>query len=233
MNLVIPGPEQPLVDGIETVFRRGERSSYAPQARSKLTKAFTVGIAVFGPSERAAAMEGSKAFSKDFMARHNIPTAEYRNFTDHAAAVQYVKSIDHPVVLKASGLAAGKGVIIPASTEEALAGLEDIMVSKEFGDAGSEIVVEEFLTGQELSILAFSDGYTALALPAAQDHKRIGDGDTGLNTGGMGTYSPAPVATKEIEAEIMRKIVQPTIDGMRKDGTLRVVARDPRRCDRQ
>lgn len=231
MNLVIPGPEQPLVDGIETVFRRGERSSYAPQARSKLTKACTVGIAVFGPSERAAAMEGSKAFSKDFMARHNIPTAEYRNFTDHAAAVQYVKSIDHPVVLKASGLAAGKGVIIPASTEEALAGLEDIMVSKEFGDAGSEVVVEEFLTGQELSILAFSDGYTALALPAAQDHKRIGDGDTGLNTGGMGTYSPAPVATKEIEAEIMRKIVQPTIDGMRKDGTLRVMGRDPSRCD--
>lgn len=163
-------------------------------------------------------MEGSKAFSKDFMARHNIPTAEYRNFTDHAAAVEYVKSVNHPVVLKASGLAAGKGVIIPTSTEEALAGLNDIMVSKEFGDAGSEVVVEEFMTGQELSILAFSDGYTALALPAAQDHKRIGEGDTGLNTGGMGTYSPAPVATKEIEAEIMRKIVQPTIDGMRKDG---------------
>lgn len=163
-------------------------------------------------------MEGSKAFSKDFMARHNIPTAEYRNFTDHAAAVEYVKSVNHPVVLKASGLAAGKGVIIPNSTEEALAGLNDIMVSKEFGDAGSEVVVEEFMTGQELSILAFSDGYTALALPAAQDHKRIGEGDTGLNTGGMGTYSPAPIATKEIEAEIMRKIVQPTIDGMRKDG---------------
>ncbi|GAA5865437.1 hypothetical protein JCM3774_005636 [Rhodotorula dairenensis] len=199
VNLVIPGPEQPLVDGIETVFRH-------------------VGIPVFGPSQRAAAMEGSKAFSKDFMARHNIPTAEYRNFTDHAAAVEYVKSINHPVVLKASGLAAGKGVIIPSSTEEALAGLNDIMVSKEFGDAGSEVVVEEFMTGQELSILAFSDGYTALALPAAQDHKRIGEGDTGLNTGGMGTYSPAPAATKEVEAEIMRKIVQPTIDGMRKDG---------------
>ncbi|GAA5844448.1 hypothetical protein JCM11251_001666 [Rhodosporidiobolus azoricus] len=199
VNLVIPGPEQPLVDGIETVFRH-------------------VGIPVFGPTVRAAAMEGSKAFSKDFMARHNIPTAEYRNFTSHSDAVEYVKSVNHQVVLKASGLAAGKGVIIPETKEEALAGLNDIMVSKEFGAAGEEVVVEEFLTGQELSILAFSDGYTALALPAAQDHKRIGEGDTGLNTGGMGTYSPAPAATKEIEVEIMRTVVQPTIDGMRKDG---------------
>ncbi|BGP15298.1 hypothetical protein JCM10213_002987 [Rhodosporidiobolus nylandii] len=199
VNLVIPGPEQPLVDGIETVFRQ-------------------VGIPVFGPSVRAAQMEGSKAFSKDFMARHNIPTAEYRNFTSHSEAVEYVKSVSHNVVLKASGLAAGKGVIIPATKEEALAGLNDIMVSKEFGAAGEEVVVEEFMTGQELSILAFSDGYTALALPAAQDHKRIGEGDTGLNTGGMGTYSPAPCATKEIEEKIMKTIVQPTIDGMRKDG---------------
>ncbi|GAA5866548.1 hypothetical protein JCM8547_005453 [Rhodosporidiobolus lusitaniae] len=199
INLVIPGPEQPLVDGIEAVFRH-------------------VGIPCFGPSPRAALMEGSKAFSKDFMARHNIPTAEYRNFTSHADAVEYVKSVSHNVVLKASGLAAGKGVIIPTSKEEAIAGLNDIMVSKEFGTAGEEVVVEEFMTGQELSILAFSDGYTALALPAAQDHKRIGEGDTGLNTGGMGTYSPAPAATKDVEAQIMKTIVQPTIDGMRKDG---------------
>ncbi|BGP07317.1 Bifunctional purine biosynthetic protein ADE5,7 [Rhodotorula toruloides] len=199
VNFVVVGPEQPLVDGIEGVFRKA-------------------GIPVFGPNVRAAAMEGSKAFSKDFMARHSIPTAEYRNFTSHSAAVEYVKSVSHDVVLKASGLAAGKGVIIPSSKEEAIAGLNDIMVSKEFGAAGEEVVVEEFMTGQELSILAFSDGYTALALPAAQDHKRIGEGDTGLNTGGMGTYSPAPVATKEVEAEIMRTIVQPTIDGMRKDG---------------
>lgn len=163
-------------------------------------------------------MEGSKTFSKDFMDRHSIPTAAYRNFTDHADAVAYVKSVNHPVVIKASGLAAGKGVIIPETTEEALAGLNDIMVSKEFGAAGEEVVVEEFLTGQEISILAFSDGYTALALPGAQDHKRIGDGDTGPNTGGMGTYSPAPCATKEVEAEIFKTIVQPTIDGMRKDG---------------
>lgn len=163
-------------------------------------------------------MEGSKAFSKDFMARHNIPTAEYRNFTDHAAAVEYVKAINHDVVLKASGLAAGKGVIIPTSKEEALAGLNDIMVSKEFGVAGEEVVVEEFLTGQELSILTFSDGYTTLSLPPAQDHKRIGEGDTGPNTGGMGTYSPAPAATPSVVEEIQRTIIQPTVDGMRKDG---------------
>ena len=178
----------------------------------------TVGIPVFGPTVEAAAMEGSKAFSKDFMARHNIPTAAYRNFTNHSAAVEYVKSVDHSVVIKASGLAAGKGVIIPTTTEEAVAALKDIMVSKEFGSAGEEVVVEEFLTGQEISILAFSDAYTALALPGAQDHKRIGEGDTGPNTGGMGTYSPAPCSTKEVEAEIMKTVVQPTIDGMRKDG---------------
>ncbi|GAA5994408.1 bifunctional aminoimidazole ribotide synthase/glycinamide ribotide synthase [Rhodotorula paludigena] len=199
INLCVVGPEQPLVDGVETVFR-------------------AVGIPVFGPSVRAAAMEGSKAFSKDFMARHNIPTAEYRNFTDHAAAVEYVKAINHDVVLKASGLAAGKGVIIPTSKEEALAGLNDIMVSKEFGVAGEEVVVEEFLTGQELSILTFSDGYTTLSLPPAQDHKRIGEGDTGPNTGGMGTYSPAPAATPSVVEEIQRTIIQPTVDGMRKDG---------------
>ncbi|GAA5872176.1 hypothetical protein JCM1840_006343 [Sporobolomyces johnsonii] len=199
VNLVIPGPEQPLVDGIEGAFRQ-------------------VGIPVFGPSVRAAAMEGSKTFSKVFMSRHDIPTAAFRNFTDYEAALEYVQAVDHPIVIKASGLAAGKGVIIPETKEEAVAGLKDIMVSKEFGRAGEEVVVEEFLTGQELSILAFSDGYTALALPGAQDHKRIGEGDTGPNTGGMGTYSPAPCATKEVEAEIMRTVVQPTIDGMRKDG---------------
>ncbi|KAM0788795.1 Bifunctional purine biosynthetic protein ADE5,7 [Microbotryomycetes sp. NB124-2] len=199
VNLVVIGPEQPLVDGLEGPFRK-------------------VGIPVFGPTKQAAQMEGSKAFSKDFMARHSIPTAEYRNFTDHAQAVEYVKSVKHNVVIKASGLAAGKGVIIPETTEEALAALKDVMVSKEFGTAGEEVVVEEFLTGQEISILAFSDGYTALALPGAQDHKRIGEGDTGLNTGGMGTYSPAPCAPKEVEQQIMRTIVQPTINGMRKDG---------------
>ena len=165
-------------------------------------------------------MEGSKTFSKDFMARHDIPTASYRNFRDHAAALAYVSSINHPIVIKASGLAAGKGVLIPTTKEEAVEGLKQCMLDKNFGPAGDEIVVEEFLTGQELSILAFSDGYTALALPGAQDHKRIGDGDTGPNTGGMGVYAPTPCATKDVEEEIMRTIVQPTIDGMRRDGTL-------------
>lgn len=169
---------------------------------------------------RAAAMEGSKTFSKDFMARHDIPTASYRNFRDHAAALAYVSSVEHPIVIKASGLAAGKGVLIPTTKEEAIDGLKQCMLDKDFGPAGDEIVVEEFLTGQELSILAFSDGYTALCLPGAQDHKRIGDGDTGPNTGGMGVYAPAPCATKEVEEEIMRTIVQPTIDGMRRDGAL-------------
>lgn len=180
----------------------------------------SVGIPVFGPTLRAAAMEGSKTFSKLFMDRHSIPTAAYQNFSDYPSALAYVQSVSHPIVIKASGLAGGKGVLIPTTTEEAIEGLKSIMVSKEFGSsAGEEVVIEEFLTGQELSILAFSDGYTVLALPGAQDHKRIGEGDTGPNTGGMGAYAPAPCATKEMEKEIMDTIVQPTIDGMRKDGT--------------
>ena len=176
------------------------------------------GIPVFGPTANAAAMEGSKTFSKSFMSRHNIPTAAYENFSSFDAAHAYLKSISHPIVIKASGLAGGKGVLIPSTTEEAIQGLKDLMVLKEFGQAGEEVVIEEFMTGQELSILAFSDGYTVLALPGAQDHKRIGEGDTGLNTGGMGAYAPAPCATKEIEEEIMRTIVRPTIAGMRKEG---------------
>lgn len=165
-------------------------------------------------------MEGSKAFSKDFMERHKIPTAQYRNFASDAfaEAKAFVESAPFPVVLKASGLAAGKGVLIPESKAEAIAGLESIMVKKEFGAAGDEVVIEEFLTGQELSILALSDGYTVVALPGAQDHKRIGDGDTGPNTGGMGAYSPTPVATEALTQECLTSIIQPTIDGMRKDG---------------
>ncbi|TRM65924.1 aminoimidazole ribonucleotide synthetase [Schizophyllum amplum] len=201
ISLVLPGPEQPLVDGVETYFRK-------------------VGIPVFGPSAAAARMEGSKAFSKDFMARHNIPTAAFRTFSSSQfeEACTYVKTCGHDVVLKASGLAAGKGVLIPSSTEEAIAGLESIMVKNAFGSAGSEVVVEELLTGDEISILAFSDGYTIVPLPAAQDHKRIGEGDTGLNTGGMGAYAPAPAATPAIMDQITRECLQPTIAGMRRDG---------------
>lgn len=199
VGLVVPGPEQPLVEGVEGWFRK-------------------VGIPVFGPSIKAARLEGSKTFSKDFMAKHGIPTAEYANFTDIEAAKKYVAGVNHRVVIKASGLAAGKGVLIPETKEEAYAALDEIMADRAFGDAGDEVVVEEFLEGDELSILAFSDGYTIVDLPPAQDHKRAGDGDTGLNTGGMGAYSPTPLATKSLVDEIRTKILKPTIDGMRRDG---------------
>ncbi|OBZ91208.1 Bifunctional purine biosynthetic protein ADE1 [Choanephora cucurbitarum] len=199
VNLVVPGPEQPLVDGISGVFKK-------------------VGIPCFGPSPKAAQMEGSKAFSKDFMKKHNIPTAAYENFTDYEKAKAYVESVNHKVVLKASGLAAGKGVLMPENKQEALEGLKFIMVDKEFGEAGSEVVVEECLEGQELSFLAFSDGYTVVPLPPAQDHKRAHDGDLGPNTGGMGCYAPTPIGTQSLIEEVKRTILQPTIDGMRRDG---------------
>ena len=216
VNLVIPGGEQTLVDGIEGQFRHGELASH-DVCGTELTCG-AVGIPVFGPSVKAAMMEGSKTFSKDFMARHNIPTAVYGNFTKYEDAVAFLDKVDYQVVIKASGLAAGKGVLIPETKEEAKTALQQIMVDKVFGRAGDEVVIEECLTGQELSVLAFSDGYTVVPMPAAQDHKRIGEGDTGLNTGGMGAYSPAPVATKEVEAEIYSTIVKPTIDGLRHDG---------------
>jgi len=198
INLVVPGPEAPLVDGIEGYFR-------------------DAGIRCYGPSKLAARMEGSKTFSKDFMKRHSIATAAYENFSDYESAKKYLDSIDHNVVLKASGLAAGKGVIIPATKEEAQAALKEIMLDKEFGSAGDEVVIEEFLEGDELSILSFSDGHTIRSLPPAQDHKRIFDGDQGPNTGGMGCYAPTKLASKELIAEVEKTILQPTIDGMRKE----------------
>ncbi|EKM48852.1 uncharacterized protein PHACADRAFT_54938, partial [Phanerochaete carnosa HHB-10118-sp] len=178
ISFVLPGPEQPLVEGVEEHFRK-------------------VGIPVFGPSQLAARMEGSKAFAKAFMDRHSIPTAKFRVFvaSEYEQAIEYVKTCGFQVVIKASGLAAGKGVLIPETVDEAIAGLKEIMVDSVFGSAGSEVVVEELLTGPEISVLAFSDGYTVVPLPAAQDHKRIGEGDTGPNTGGMGAYAPAPIAT--------------------------------------
>ncbi|KAI9718899.1 MAG: hypothetical protein M1812_003783 [Candelaria pacifica] len=199
IDLVVPGPEAPLVDGIEGFFR-------------------DAGIPCFGPSQQAARMEGSKAFSKDFMKRHNIPTAEYRNFTDYDAAREYINRISHDVVIKASGLAAGKGVIIPKSKQEQLDALESIMVEKEFGRAGQEVVIEEFLDGEELSILSFSDGECIASLPPAQDHKRIYDNDKGPNTGGMGCYAPTRIATEEMLTGIHQTILQPTIDGMQDEG---------------
>lgn len=201
INLVVPGPEAPIVAGIERHVR-------------------AAGIRCFGPTKAAARMEGSKAFSKDFMARHHIPTAEYRNFQDYEAASDYLDSVGHNVVIKASGLAAGKGVIIPSSTEEAHAALKSIMLEKEFGAAGNEVVIEEFLQGEELSFLSFCDGYTVRSLPPAQDHKRIFDGDRGPNTGGMGCYAPTKIASKKVIEAVHKAILQPTIDGMRKEGWL-------------
>ncbi|KAJ2810278.1 hypothetical protein H4S07_002755, partial [Coemansia furcata] len=199
IGLVVPGPEQPLVDGVADVFKR-------------------VGIATFGPSAKAARMEGSKAFSKDFMKKHGIPTAAYGNFSDYEQACAYVRDATFDVVIKASGLAGGKGVLLPRSKEEALAALRTVMVEGAFGEAGSEVVVEEFLSGQEISVLAVSDGYTVRAFPAAQDHKRAFDNDEGGNTGGMGAYAPAPIATAELLAQVQRTVLQATVDGMRRDG---------------
>jgi phosphoribosylamine--glycine ligase / phosphoribosylformylglycinamidine cyclo-ligase len=176
-----------------------------------------VGIPCFGPSKVAAQMEGSKTFSKDFMRRHNISTAEYRNFSKYNDAKEYLDSITHRVVIKASGLAAGKGVILPETTEEAHQAIKDIMQAKQFGDAGDEVVIEEHLEGDEISILSFSDGYTVKSLPPAQDHKRALDGDLGKNTGGMGCYAPTPITSKQVLDHIQKTILQPTIDGMRKE----------------
>lgn len=199
VNLVVPGPEAPLVAGIESACR-------------------AAGIRCFGPSKRAAQMEGSKAFSKDFMMRHKIPTADFRTFVDYEAARSYLQEIKHDVVIKASGLAAGKGVMIPSSREETLQALKDVMVNKAVGTAGDEVVIEEYLQGEELSILSFSDGYTIRSLPPAQDHKQAYDGDQGPMTGGMGCYSPTKIATPELVDEIHRTVLQPTIDGMRREG---------------
>ncbi|OAL02382.1 phosphoribosylamine-glycine ligase [Phaeosphaeriaceae sp. SRC1lsM3a] len=201
VNFLIPGPEAPLVAGIVDFF-----AQHAPH------------IKAFGPSGAAARMEGSKTFSKDFMKRHNIPTAAYENFSSYDKATAYLDSVSHNVVIKASGLAAGKGVIIPQSKDEASAALKDIMLDREFGNAGDEVVIEEFLEGDELSILTFSDGKTIKSLPPAQDHKRIGDGDTGPNTGGMGTYAPTRIAPRDVLDKVDREILQPTVDGMRSEG---------------
>ncbi|KAH6975924.1 phosphoribosylglycinamide synthetase [Ilyonectria sp. MPI-CAGE-AT-0026] len=198
ISLVVPGPEAPLVDGVEGWFKNA-------------------GIPVFGPSKEAARLEGSKTYSKDFMKKFDIPTAAYENFSDFDKAVAYIDSISHDIVIKATGLAAGKGVILPQTKDEAKAALKQIMVDKEFGDAGSEVVIEELLIGDELSVLTFCDGYAYRSLPLAQDHKRIFDGDLGPNTGGMGCYAPTNIATKELTEQIDREILEPTFAGMRRE----------------
>jgi phosphoribosylamine--glycine ligase len=198
INLVVVGPEAPLVAGLADVLR-------------------ATGINVFGPSAAAAQLEGSKGFTKDLCARYNIPTGAYRRFTEAAAAKAYVEEQGAPIVVKADGLAAGKGVTVAMTIEEALAAIDDCFDGA-FGSAGAEVVVEAYLDGEEASFFCLSDGKTALALATAQDHKRVGDGDTGPNTGGMGAYSPAPVMTDEMVARTMTEIIEPTIRGMAESG---------------
>ena len=200
IDLTIIGMDDPLVGGIVDVFE--ER-----------------GLRVFGPRKNAAILEGSKAFAKDLMKKYHIPTAAYETFTDKDKAIEYLKSLGKfPVVLKASGLALGKGVLICESLKEALEGTEEIMGVKKFGSAGDEMVIEEFMTGREVSVLSFVDGTHIKEMASAQDHKRAGDGDTGLNTGGMGNFSPSPFYTEEIQKYCMENIFQPTVDAMKAEG---------------
>lgn len=176
------------------------------------------GLRIFGTRKNAAIIEGSKAFSKDLMKKYNIPTAAYETFDDPAKAEEYLKSQKMPIVLKADGLALGKGVLICQTLEEAIEGVKEIMEDKKFGSAGNELVIEEFMTGREVSCLAFVDGTNYALMTSSQDHKRAGDGDTGLNTGGMGTFSPSPFFTKDIQKICDEKIFRPTVDAMKKEG---------------
>ena len=199
IDLTVIGMDDPLVGGIVDAFE-------------------AEGLRVFGPRKNAAIIEGSKAFSKELMKKYGIPTANYETFDNYDAAVAYVKDQDMPIVLKADGLALGKGVIICNTLMEALDGLKEIMVDKKFGASGNKVVIEEFLTGQEISVLSFCDGKTVKPMVSAQDHKRALDGDKGLNTGGMGTFSPSRIYTDEIAEECMKTIFQPTVDAMAKEG---------------
>ena len=199
VSLTVVGPEVPLVAGVVDRFR-------------------AAGLRIFGPTAAAAQLEGSKAFAKDFLARHGIPTAFYAVHTDVDAALAYIRSKGAPIVVKADGLAAGKGVIVAMSLEEAEDAVRDMLSGNAFGDAGARVVIEEFLEGEEASFISMVDGRTALPMATSQDHKRVGDGDTGPNTGGMGAYSPAPVVTPEVHARVMREVVEPTVQGMIADG---------------
>lgn len=199
IDLVIVGMDDPLVGGL-------------------VDKLEEEGIRTFGPRKNAAILEGSKAFSKDLMKKYNIPTAKYENFDDADAAIEYLKKADMPIVLKADGLALGKGVLICNTLEEAIEGVKVIMLDKQFGDAGSRLVIEEFMTGREVSVLSFVDGNTIKIMSSAQDHKRAGDGDTGLNTGGMGNFSPSPFYTEEVDEFCKKYIYQATVDAMKEEG---------------
>ena len=199
IDVTVVGPEAPLVAGVVDRFR-------------------AEGLRIFGPTAAAAQLEGSKAYAKDFLARHGIPTAHYAVHDDVEVALADVRAKGAPIVIKADGLAAGKGVIVAMTLAEAEAAVRDMLADNAFGAAGSRVVVEEFLDGEEASFISMVDGKTALPMATSQDHKRVGDGDTGPNTGGMGAYSPAPVVTAEVHARVMREVVNPTVAGMIKDG---------------
>jgi phosphoribosylamine--glycine ligase len=199
IDLTIVGPEAPLVLGIVDRFR-------------------DAGLRCFGPTQAAAQLEGSKAFTKDFLARHNIPTAAYGSFTEVDEAVHYIEQQGAPIVVKADGLAAGKGVILAQTPGEAIAAVKDMLAGNAFGNAGHRVVVEEFLQGEEASFIVMADGEHVLPMASSQDHKAAHDGDTGPNTGGMGAYSPAPVVTAELHERILREVIEPTVRGMAADG---------------
>ena len=199
--LTIVGPEAPLVAGVVDLFR--ERN-----------------LPIYGPTAKAAQLEGSKAFTKDFLARHNIPTADYANFTQVDEALTYVRKKGAPIVVKADGLAAGKGVIVAMTLQEAEDAITDMLSGNAFGDAGSRVVIEDFLDGEEASFIVMVDGENVLPMATSQDHKRVGDGDTGPNTGGMGAYSPAPVVTADVHQRVMDEIIYPTVRGMAAEGNV-------------
>ena len=199
IGLTIVGPEAPLVDGVVDQFE-------------------AAGLKIFGPKKGAAQLEGSKAFTKDFLARHKIPTAEYQNFTEVEPALAYLREKGAPIVVKADGLAAGKGVIVAETLEQAEDAVKDMLSGNAFGEAGCRVVIEEFLAGEEASFIVMVDGKNVLPMATSQDHKRVGDKDTGPNTGGMGAYSPAPVVTPEIDARIMKEVIMPTVEGMAAEG---------------
>jgi len=198
VELTIVGPEQPLVDGVVDAFQ-------------------AEGLTIFGPSAKAAQLEGSKSFTKDFLARNNIPTGAYQNFTEIEPALAYVREQGAPIVVKADGLAAGKGVIVAMTLEEAEEAIKDMLAGNAFGDAGHRVVIEEFLEGEEASFIVMVDGKNVLPFATSQDHKRAYNNDEGPNTGGMGAYSPAPVVTPEIHERIMNEVIMPTVEGMAKE----------------
>jgi len=199
IDLTIVGPEAPLVNGIVDLFQQS-------------------GLRIFGPNAAAAQLEGSKTFSKDFLARHQIPTADYQSFTEIEAAVNYVKAQGAPIVVKADGLAAGKGVILADTEAQAIDAIKDMLEGNAFGEAGHRVVIEEFLPGEEASFICMVDGYNVLPMATSQDHKARDNGDRGPNTGGMGAYSPAPLVTAEVETDVMQNIIMPTIRGMADEG---------------